>query len=112
MISVNNMDGSKNTGYLKFGPFTSYRHMADLRVKITCAVFQLIICYVTQVFCSEMLWCIQFSYIWYLFIHGIDSIYVSMHSQYLCRSWWSSGTRFNSKSGLVVPIVNGFQLMI
>ena len=55
MISVNNMDGSKNTGYLKFGPFPSYRHMADLRVKITCAVFQLIICYVTQVFCSEML---------------------------------------------------------
>ena len=37
--SVNNLDGSQNTGWLKFGTFQGYLHMAELLVKIGYAVF-------------------------------------------------------------------------
>ena len=31
--SVNNLDGSQNTGWLKFGAIQGYNHMAELLVK-------------------------------------------------------------------------------
>ena len=36
---VNNLDGSQNTGWLKFGTFHGYTNMAELLVKITYTVF-------------------------------------------------------------------------
>ena len=33
--SVNNLDGSQNTGWLKFGAIQGYNHMAELLVKST-----------------------------------------------------------------------------
>ena len=37
--SVNNLDGSQNTGWLKFGTFQGYNHIAELLAKIEFVVF-------------------------------------------------------------------------
>ena len=37
--SVNNLDGSQNTEWLKFGTVQGYHHMTELHVELANAVF-------------------------------------------------------------------------
>ena len=37
--SVNNLDGSQNTGWLKFDTFQGYNHITELLAKIEFVVF-------------------------------------------------------------------------